>query len=162
MLAQAIRTLRSRYGSTSTTNAAFALAVLLLILIASLASEVFLTDRNLTSISRQIVTNGLLSLGMLLVILTGGIDLSVGSVLAFAGLLATGLQAHMPFPLAILVALAELVEVGLPLLKEGVHPFERLFRAPDFRQELHAVLPRGIEQVGLEVERLLGRPQRLR
>ena len=48
------------------------------------------------------VTNGFLSLGMLLVILTGGIDLSVGSVVAFAGLLAIGLQAHMPFPAAIL------------------------------------------------------------
>ena len=49
---------------------------------------------------------------MLLVILTGGIDLSVGPVLAFAGLLATGLQAHMPFPVAIIVALAMGVAVG--------------------------------------------------
>ena len=71
---------------------------MLLMLFASFASDVFLTERNIVSISRQLVTNGFLSLGMLLVILTGGIDLSVGPVLAFAGLLATGLQAHMPFP----------------------------------------------------------------
>ena len=50
---------------------------------------------------------------MLIVVLTGGIDLSVGSILAFAGLLATGLQEQMPFPLAILVALIMGVVVGL-------------------------------------------------
>lgn len=86
-------------------NIAFAIAITILILFASFATEAFLTERNIVSISRQLVTNGFLSLGMLLVILTGGIDLSVGSVLAFAGLLATGLQAQVPFPLAILVAL---------------------------------------------------------
>jgi ribose/xylose/arabinose/galactoside ABC-type transport system permease subunit len=94
------------------TNLGFAAAVLLLIVFASVATDTFLTERNLTSMSRQIVTNGLLSLGMLLVILTGGIDLSVGSVVAFAGLLATGLQAHMPWPMAILVALLMGLAVG--------------------------------------------------
>ncbi len=96
----------------SVTDLGFAMAVLLLIAFASIATDTFLTERNLVSMSRQIVTNGLLSLGMLLVILTGGIDLSVGSVVAFAGLLATGLQAHMPWPLAILVALMMGLAVG--------------------------------------------------
>jgi ribose/xylose/arabinose/galactoside ABC-type transport system permease subunit len=85
---------------------------LLLIAFASIATDTFLTERNLVSMSRQIVTNGFLSLGMLLVILTGGIDLSVGSVVAFAGLLATGLQAQMPWPLAILIALVMGLAVG--------------------------------------------------
>jgi len=83
------------------------------VIVASMASDVFLTERNAVSISRQIVTNGLLSLGMLLVILTGGIDLSVGPVVAFAGLLATGLQSNMPFPAAICVALAMGLAVGV-------------------------------------------------
>ena len=83
---------------TESANVGFAVAIVMLILFASIATDVFLTERNIVSISRQLVTNGFLSLGMLLVILTGGIDLSVGSVFAFAGLLATGLQAHMPFP----------------------------------------------------------------
>ena len=96
----------------SATDLSFAVAVLLLIAFASIATDTFLTERNLVSMSRQIVTNGLLSLGMLLVILTGGIDLSVGSVVAFAGLLATGLQAQMPWPLAILVALMMGLTVG--------------------------------------------------
>lgn len=101
-----------RLHGLSATNLGFAVAVLLLIVFASAATDTFLTERNLVSMSRQIVTNGLLSLGMLLVILTGGIDLSVGSVVAFAGLLATGLQAHMPWPLAILVALLMGLAVG--------------------------------------------------
>ncbi|TCL71419.1 ABC transporter permease [Rhizobium sp. BK251] len=90
----------------------FTAAIILLIVFAALASDSFLTQRNVVNISRQIVTNGFLSLGMLVVIRTGGIDLSVGSVLAFAGLLATGLQAEMHFSAAILVALAMGVAVG--------------------------------------------------
>ena len=50
---------------------------------------------------------------MLIVVLTGGIDLSVGSILAFAGLLATGLQEQMPFPAAIMVALLMGLAVGV-------------------------------------------------
>ena len=94
-------------------NVGFAVAILAVVVFASVATDSFLTSRNIVSISRQIVTNGFLSLGMLMVVLTGGIDLSVGSVLAFAGLLSTGLQEQMPFPLAILVALLMGLSVGL-------------------------------------------------
>ena len=90
----------------------FIAAVAALVVAASLASDAFLTQRNLVNVSRQLVTNGFLSLGMLMVIRTGGIDLSVGSVLALAGLLATGLQAQMHFSAAIVVALAMGAAVG--------------------------------------------------
>jgi ribose transport system permease protein len=100
------------FAGMSLTNIAFAAAILALIVFASFTSEAFLTQRNIVSISRQIVTNGLLSLGMLLVVLTGGIDLSVGPVVAFAGLLSTGLQDQMPFPAAIGVALLMGLAVG--------------------------------------------------
>lgn len=93
-------------------NLIFALCVAALIVFASVATDTFLTERNVTSVARQIVTNGFLSLGMLLVILTGGIDLSVGAVVAFAGLLASGLQAYVPWPVAIVVALAMGLLVG--------------------------------------------------
>jgi len=102
----------ARLTRLSKPNLVFALAVAVLIVFASVATDTFLTERNLTSVSRQIVTNGFLSLGMLLVILTGGIDLSVGAVVAFAGLLAAGLQAYVPWPVAILVALAMGLLVG--------------------------------------------------
>lgn len=84
-----------------------------LILISSLISETFFTSRNLINISRQIVTNGLISLGMLIVILTGGVDLSVGSIVAICGIMATGLQKQMPTPVAILVALVVGTTVGM-------------------------------------------------
>jgi ribose/xylose/arabinose/galactoside ABC-type transport system permease subunit len=93
-------------------NVGFAIAIFVLIVFASVATDVFLTERNITAMSRQLVTNGFLSLGMLIVILTGGIDLSVGPVVAFAGLLATGLQADMPWPAAIVVALLMGLAVG--------------------------------------------------
>jgi ribose transport system permease protein len=54
-------------------------------------SERFLTTDNLLNILRQISVNLCLSVGLTLVILSGGIDLSVGAVLALAGAVAAGL-----------------------------------------------------------------------
>ena len=106
---------------------AFAVAIIALVVFASVASDNFLTQRNIVSISRQIVTNGFLSLGMLVVVLTGGIDLSVGSIVAFSGLLATGLQAQMPFELAIVIAVLVGVVVGaangLIIARFNLQPF---------------------------------------
>ena len=48
----------------------------------------FLTVSNITNVVRQFSFNALMALGMLLVIVTGGIDLSVGSVFAFSGVIA--------------------------------------------------------------------------
>jgi ribose transport system permease protein len=53
--------------------------------------EIFLTFGNFRNILLQISVNVCLSIGMTLVILTGGIDLSVGSILAFAGAVTAGL-----------------------------------------------------------------------
>jgi ribose transport system permease protein len=75
-------------------------------------SDVFLTQRNISNLSRQIVPNGLISLGMLVVILTGGIDLSVGSIVALAGILASGLQDQMPLGAAVGLAVMSGVVAG--------------------------------------------------
>jgi ribose transport system permease protein len=82
-------------------------AFLLLLLVAATMSDVFFTQRNLSNLMRQIVTNGLISLGMLVVILTGGIDLSVGPVVAFSAIVVSGMiqNQHLPLPVAILIAL---------------------------------------------------------
>lgn len=53
-----------------------------------LSEGTFLTSRNLSNLSRQVCVNLLLAVGMTVVILTSGIDLAVGSVLALAGMLA--------------------------------------------------------------------------
>ena len=90
----------------------FMVGFLILVIVAASTSEVFFTQRNLTNLLRQIVSNGLISLGMLVVILTGGIDLSVGSVVALAGIMVSGLQAHIPLPLAVVLALLAGVIAG--------------------------------------------------
>jgi ribose transport system permease protein len=56
--------------------------LLILIVFLSIASRVFLTADNLSNIARQATVNALLAVGMLLTIVTAGIDLSVGSILA--------------------------------------------------------------------------------
>jgi ribose transport system permease protein len=57
----------------------------------SLATDSFLTRENLINVLRQISINLCLSIGMTMIILSAGIDLSVGSVLALAGAVAAGL-----------------------------------------------------------------------
>src|SRR5438105_2907363 len=49
-----------------------------------------------------------------------------------------------------LVAHAEFLEVRFAPFEEGVHSLDRFLRAPHMRQEFHAVLPGGVEQVGFE------------
>lgn len=61
------------------------IALLVMIIIASLSSEHFLQTRNLLSITRQVSYTGIIALGMTFVIIAGGIDLSVGSGVAFIG-----------------------------------------------------------------------------
>jgi ribose transport system permease protein len=90
-------------------NGSFVLAFVVLVIVAAFTSDAFLTEANFTNLLRQMVTTGLLSLGMLVVILTGGIDLSVGSIVALTGIMAAGLAAHLPVP----VAMAAAVLVGV-------------------------------------------------
>ena len=86
------------------------LVVIALVIIANpLTGGVFFTSNNLTNIMRQIPTiPGLLSLGMLFVILTGGIDLSVGSVVGFSAIIAASATVHWGLPvwLAFLLGIA--------------------------------------------------------
>ena len=75
--------------------ARFAPLVFLIVLMAGFASfePRFLTPLNLFNILRQVSIYGLLAVGMTFVILTAGIDLSIGSLVAFAGLAAAALAA---------------------------------------------------------------------
>jgi ribose transport system permease protein len=67
------------------------LALAVLVGFLSLATDSFWSERNLQNVLRQIAVNLCLSIGMTLVVLTGGIDLSVGSTLALAGAVTAGL-----------------------------------------------------------------------
>ncbi len=67
-------------------------ALMLMIIAMTFLSDNFATSDNLFNVMRQVSVNLCISVGMTLVILTGGIDLSVGSVLAFSGAVAAGLM----------------------------------------------------------------------
>lgn len=60
---------------------------LVFFIIMSFASPYFLTSRNILNIVSQVSSNALLSIGMTIVILTGGIDLSVGGILGLSGMI---------------------------------------------------------------------------
>jgi ribose transport system permease protein len=67
------------------------LGLLLISVALALISDEFLTVSNLLNVARQISLNAIISVGMTLVILTGGIDLSVGSIVAIAGSITAGM-----------------------------------------------------------------------
>lgn len=74
-------------------------ALIAIILIFSILSPVYFSANNFLTMSSHVAIFGLLSIGMLLVILTGGIDLSVGSTLGLAGVFAGFLMQGVSFEL---------------------------------------------------------------
>lgn len=84
-------------------------SVLILIVIcifASILSDSFLSIANLFNVIKQITVAGIVGCGMTFVILTGGIDLSVGSIVGLSGAIAAGIMASTGNAvLAVLVAL---------------------------------------------------------
>ncbi|MFM9272112.1 ABC transporter permease [Halomonas elongata] len=72
-------------------------ALIAIIIIFSILSPVYFSVDNFLTMSSHVAIFGLLSIGMLLVILTGGIDLSVGSTLGFAGVFAGFLMQGVSF-----------------------------------------------------------------
>jgi ribose transport system permease protein len=86
---------------------------LLLALGLSLLSPYFLTSNNLFNLLDQSVVIGIVAIGMTFVILTGGIDLSVGSVAGLTGVVLGLALQHFPIPLAIVLAVASGAAIGL-------------------------------------------------
>jgi rhamnose transport system permease protein len=104
MIASAITTLRGRMDNLKVPRELVLFAVLILVVVAmSFLSPNFLTLSNMLNTSRFFTEIGLIALGMTLIIITGGIDLSVGSSLAIVSV-AVGFSfaAGLPLPLAIL------------------------------------------------------------
>lgn len=64
-------------------------AFVFLFIVLSFASNAFFTTTNLVNILRQAAVIGIISIGMTFVIISGGIDLSVGAIVAFSGVVAT-------------------------------------------------------------------------
>jgi ribose transport system permease protein len=89
--------------------------LVLLCVFVSFSTDTFLSVRNLLNVMDQITVLGVMAIGMTLVILIGGIDLSVGSVLALSGMVMgyLGDNRGWPFVIAILVALIVSAICGL-------------------------------------------------
>src|SRR5258707_6834176 len=86
------------------------IGLLVVCIVMVFASDSFLSAANLENVLRQVSINAIIAVGMTCVILTGGIDLSVGSVMALAGTLAAGL---MVAGMNAVAALAVGIAVGL-------------------------------------------------
>ncbi|MEB2287970.1 MAG: ribose ABC transporter permease [Anaerolineae bacterium] len=85
------------------------LSLILLCIVLSLASDRFLTSSNLLNVLRQSSINGIISIGMMLVILTRGIDLSVGSVLALSTVIGVDLLKNEGMPVVQAIGVCLLV-----------------------------------------------------
>ena len=72
------------------------IALAVLIVVFSLLSDSFLTVTNLITMTKHVAINAIIALGMLLVILKGGIDLSVGSIVGLSGVVAGELLQGLP------------------------------------------------------------------
>src|SRR5450755_329808 len=89
-------------------------ALIVVFIFLSFASPVFLTANNLINIVEQNAVTATIALGMTFVIITAGIDLSVGSTAAMTGVLGVVLIAHgMNWPLAMFIAIIAGGVVGL-------------------------------------------------
>lgn len=127
------RTTSNPFAQAIRTATGFRESVLLLVLIVfgvflTAASPVFLTWQNLEAILLGLSVEAPIAVGMVILLVAGGLDLSVGSNLAWAGVV-TGLAliAHVPVVLSILLGLLAAVGVGLVngllVAKMRINPF---------------------------------------
>lgn len=107
-----------------------ALAILCVLLSALPAtSSSFLSSQNIFNVLRQISTNMLIACAMTMVIILGGIDLSVGSIIALSGVIAAGCVARYNLPIAaallagVLVGTAIGVFNGFVISRTTIPPF---------------------------------------
>ena len=95
-------------------NAGILIAFILFCAVLSIATDSFLTLDNIFSVLRQVSINAILAFGMTFVLIVGGIDLSMGSVVAATGCLSVILITQgMSLVLSILIALCLGAAIGL-------------------------------------------------
>lgn len=107
------------------------------IILASFISPAFLSTRNVFNLLQQSAISGIIAIGMTFVILGAGIDLSVGSVAAFGGMVVAILvkDIGVPTPIAIVVSLACGAMIGL-----GLGLITALTKVPSFIVTLGALV----------------------
>ncbi len=143
------------------------LVILLMCLVLyALQPEVFLTWRNVANVFKQTAVNSMLAIGMFLAILTAGIDLSVGSVLALGMMsLAVANAAGVPWPIVLLigpaVGLAAGFVNGIGITKLRMpHPFIMTLGMLFMARGLANLISGGVPYTGLpDPVRFLGSAQ---
>jgi ribose transport system permease protein len=105
------------------------LVVIVIMVILSIATPNFFTASNLAIVARIIALNSIIAMGMTLVILLGGIDLSVGSVVALASVMVGFVMVKLQMPIWVSVLAGLLTGViigflnGTLIVRTGVAPF---------------------------------------
>ncbi|KAF3299893.1 ABC transporter permease [Aerococcus urinaeequi] len=104
------------------------LALIVLIIFVSILSPSFLSLTNLMNLMRQVSTNSLIAFGMTFVIITGGIDLSVGSTLALssaimAGMIVNGIDPLIAMTVSLIAGFILGAVNGLLITKGKLVPF---------------------------------------
>lgn len=92
------------------------LAVVVESLIFALLSPSFLTPENFVNVTLQIAIYGILAVGMTVVMITGGIDLSIGSMVALVGVVAAILSKKAILPTDLMVSAAVLIGLAVGML----------------------------------------------
>lgn len=115
-----LQDLFSKYGTT--------LALIIMCILLTFATSNFLTVENIVNVLRQVSINGILAIGMTFVVITGGIDLSVGSLLAFSGVIAAsfvrgGYSIWVSILLALVASLVLGFISGFFIAKRRIAPF---------------------------------------
>ncbi len=105
---------RKKKGKSKSYVMVFALIAIWLLFFL-LNQDTFLTPRNLSNLARQMSITGILSIGMVLIIVSGHIDLSIGSVVGLTGAIAAILQAKMGWSTVGAVSVAILVGILIGL-----------------------------------------------
>ena len=95
------------------------LALVVMVIVLASISDRFLTTSNIINVLRQISVNAIIAFGMTVVIIGGGIDLSVGSLLALVGVIAALLATSAGLPVWLVLILAVLIGLGLGTINGG-------------------------------------------
>ena len=124
----------------------------------------FLSPANLTNVVRQVSINGILAVGVTVVLLTGGVDLSLGSLVAVTGVVAAHLAHPGAYPLAVPIAAGLLAGAacgavnGAVVTRGGVPPFIATLGMMTAARGLALVLSDGrpVSNMSPELTRLAG------
>lgn len=141
------------------------LGLVIITVILAIVSPSFLTLDNIFNVLRQVSINALIAFGMTFVILTGGIDLSVGSILALssavtAGLLASGMDPILAILIGLLAGAVMGAINGFIITKGKVAPFIATLATMTIFRGLTLVYTEGRPITGLsdsQIFELMGR-----